>query len=184
MVVVSGRLLVAAPTLADPNFARTVVLMLAHGEEGALGLVLNRPSEIDVEVVLTDEWHEAAAAPPTLFFGGPVATESVIGLARVHGLGDGIGFSASTGTLGTVDLELSPSAIADGIEVARIFAGHAGWGPGQLEDELEVPGWIVVDALDDDPFTDDPDGLWRRVLGRQPGRLGWLANFPDSLQSN
>ena len=128
MAFVSGRLLVAAPTLADPNFARTVVLMLAHGEEGALGLVLNRPSEIDVEVVLTDEWHEAAAAPPTLFFGGPVATESVIGLARVHGLGDGIGFSASTGTLGTVDLELSPNAIAGGIEVGAGLRGPCGLG--------------------------------------------------------
>ena len=83
---------------------------------------------------------------------------------------------------GTVDLELHARARSrHGVSVARIFAGHAGWGPGQLEGELEVPGWIVVDADDDDPFTDDPDGLWRAVLGRQPGRLGWLANFPDSL---
>jgi putative transcriptional regulator len=86
--------------------------------------------------------------------------------------------------LATVDLERTPESIGEGVSVSRIFAGHAGWGPGQLEGELMVPGWIVVDAEDGDAFTDDPDGLWRAVLGRQPGRLGWLANFPDSLMSN
>ncbi len=182
MVPISGRLLVASPMLGDPNFARTVVLMLAHGDEGALGLVLNRPSEVDVGAVLPEVWLDVAPDPRVLFVGGPVAPDSVIGLARVRGEGEG--YVAMAGGLVTVDLERTPDSIADGVSATRIFAGHAGWGPGQLEGELTVPGWIVVDAEDGDPFTDDPDGLWRVVLGRQPGRVGWLANFPDSLMAN
>ena len=182
MVPLSGRLLVASPMLGDPNFSRTVVLMLAHGDEGALGLVLNRPSEVDVGAVLPDVWRDVAPMPQVLFVGGPVAPDSVIGLARVHGQGEG--YVAMGAGLATVDLERTPESIGDGVSVTRIFAGHAGWGPGQLEGELTVPGWIVVDAEDGDAFTDDPDGLWRAVLARQPGRLAWLANFPDSLLSN
>ena len=183
MVPISGRLLVASPMLLDPSFARTVVLMLAHGDEGALGLVLNRPSEVDVGAVLTSEWRDAAPEPSVLFVGGPVAPDSVIGLARVRGEGDG--FVAMSAGVGTVDLELAPQAIAGGVEVARIFAGHAGWGPGQLEDELEVPGWIVVDADPrDDASPPIPTGCGEQCSRAQPGRLAWLANFPDSLLSN
>lgn len=183
MVPISGRLLVASPMLLDPNFARTVVLMLAHGDEGALGLVLNRPSDVDVGQVLPDAWRRVSPEPHVLFVGGPVGSDSVIGLARVPGeIGDG--FVAMAGAVGTVDLEKAPEAIGEGVEIARVFAGHAGWGPGQLEGELEVPGWIVVDAEPSDAFTTDPDELWRTVLKRQPGRLSWLANFPDSLIAN
>ncbi|HTN79758.1 MAG TPA: YqgE/AlgH family protein [Acidimicrobiales bacterium] len=182
MVPITGRLLVASPMLGDPNFSRTVVLMLAHGDEGALGLVLNRSSDVDVSAVLPDVWRDVAPEPRVLFVGGPVASDSVIGLARVDGEGEG--FVPMTRGLATVDLERTPASIGKGVTTARVFAGHAGWGPGQLEGELEVPGWIVVDAEDSDAFTDDPDGLWRAVLARQPGRLGWLANFPDSLLSN
>ncbi|HMK11795.1 MAG TPA: YqgE/AlgH family protein [Acidimicrobiales bacterium] len=182
MVPITGRLLVASPMLGDPNFARTVVLMLAHGDEGALGLVLNRPSDVDVGAVLPDVWRAVAPDPSVLFVGGPVASDAVIGLARVAGGGEG--FVPVTGGLATVDLERAPQSIGEGVAAARVFAGHAGWGPGQLEGELTVPGWIVVDAEEGDAFTDDPDGLWRAVLARQPGRLAWLANFPDSLLSN
>jgi putative transcriptional regulator len=182
MVPISGRLLVASPMLGDPNFARTVVLMLAHNDDGALGLVLNRPSEVEVGAVLPEGWSEVAPQPQVLFVGGPVAPDSVIGLARVAGEGEG--YVPMSAGLATVDLERTPDSIGHGVSVSRIFAGHAGWGPGQLEGELMVPGWIVVDAEDGDAFTDDPDGLWRAVLGRQPGRLGWLANFPDSLMAN
>ena len=128
MVPISGRLLVASPMLLDPNFARTVVLMLAHGDEGALGLVLNRPSDVDVGQVLPDAWRDVSPGPHVLFVGGPVGADSVIGLARVRGEGDG--FVAMAGAVGTVDLEKAPDAIGEGVEVARVFAGHAGWGPG------------------------------------------------------
>src|SRR4249919_672238 len=111
MVPISGRLLVASPMLLDPNFARTVVLMLAHGDEGALGLVLNRPSEVDVGAVLTHEWREAAREPSVLFVGGPVAPDSVIGLARVRGEGDGDGYVPMSAGLATVDLERTPDSI-------------------------------------------------------------------------
>ena len=114
MVPISGRLLVASPMLLDPNFARTVVLMLAHGDEGALGLVLNRPSEVDVGQVLPDAWRTVSPEPHVLFVGGPVGSDSVIGLARVRGEGDG--FVAMAGAVGTVDLEKAPDAIGEGVE--------------------------------------------------------------------
>ena len=183
MVPISGRLLVASPMLLDPNFARTVVLMLAHGDEGALGLVLNRPSDVDVGQVLPDAWRTVSPEPHVLFVGGPVGSDSVIGLARVRAR------AATASSRWRVPSARSisrrrPTRSAKASMSARVFAGHAGWGPGQLEGELEVPGWIVVDAEPGDAFTTDPDELWRTVLKRQPGRLSWLANFPDSLMAN
>ncbi len=175
MVPISGRLLVASPMLMDPNFARAVVLMLAHSDEGALGLVLNRPSEVDVGAVLPDVWRDVCPEPQVLFVGGPVASDSVIGLARAPGEGEG--FVVTAAGLGTVDLERTPESIGDGVEVAHVFAGHAGWGPGQLEGELMVPGWIVVDAEPGDAFTDDPDELWRAVLRANPAACrGWRTS--------
>ncbi len=109
MVPISGRLLVASPMLGDPNFARTVVLMLAHDDEGALGLVLNRPSEVDVGTVLPDVWRDVAPRPQVLFVGGPVAPDSVIGLARVAGEGEG--YVPMSAGLATVDLERTPESI-------------------------------------------------------------------------
>jgi putative transcriptional regulator len=174
------RLLVSVPTLGDPNFFRSVVFMLEHTEEGALGLVLNQPTETRVDEVL-DAWAPYAAAPAVAFVGGPVQTrEAVIGLARVGGLdpGDGDAWQPLLADVGTVDLGREPSDARGDIKAVRIFAGYSGWGPTQREGELAAGGWFVVDARPDDLFTPDPANLWRTVLRRQGGDLAVSANYP------
>lgn len=183
-----GRLLLAAPPLSDPNFSRSVVLMLEHSENGALGLVLNRPS-YEETVPGLEAWEALVAPPSVVFGGGPVDTDALIGLARAEDPTDEDAFAALSDSpmpsgLGTVDLELPPDEVAAGFSGLRIFRGYAGWGAGQLDAELELGGWIVLPAESGDVFTDEPEGLWRRVLARQPGRLSWLANCPDDLSWN
>ncbi len=183
-----GRLLLAAPPLLDPNFARSVVLILEHSENGALGLVLNRPS-YEETVPGLDAWEQLVAPPSVVFGGGPVDTDALIGLARAEQPTGEEGFaplseSPMPSGLGTVDLELPPDEVAAGFSGLRIFRGYAGWGAGQLDAELELGGWIVLAAEPEDVFTEEPEELWRRVLARQPGRLSWLANCPDDLSWN
>ena len=149
--------------------------MLAHNDDGALGLVLNRPSEVEVGAVLPEGWSEVAPQPQVLFVGGPVAPDSVIGLACRR---RGRGLRADDRGPGNGRPRAHAHSIGHGVSVSRIFAGHAGWGPGQLEGELMVPGWIVVDAEDGDAFTDDPDGLWRAVLGASTGAARVARELP------
>lgn len=186
-----GRLLLATPPLVDPNFDRTVVLVLEHNGEGALGLVLNRPSEED-EVPGLDAWFEVASHPAVVFRGGPVETDTLIGLAaadsddraRADDAGGGDGWAPLASGLGTVDLEAEPDDVSAHFHGFRLFRGYAGWGPGQLDDELAEGAWMVLDGIRSDPFTTEPDDLWRTVLRRQGGRLAWLANCPDDLSVN
>jgi putative transcriptional regulator len=174
------RLLVSVPTLGDPNFFRSVVFVIEHTDEGALGLVLNQPTETRVDEVL-DLWAPYAAAPAVAFVGGPVQQhEAVIGLARVASLdrGDGDAWQPLLGSVGTVDLARDPRDAHPDLEAVRIFAGYSGWGPLQLDGELQAGGWFVVDAQPDDVLTSDPAGLWRAVLRRQGGDLAVSANYP------
>lgn len=175
---VRGRLLVATPDLRDPNFSRAVVLMLEHGDEGALGVVLNRPVEVRVADVLAD-WADHAAAPGCLFLGGPVSPNAVIGLGR----GSGPAFEELFGGLGTLDLDLHPAQVPE-LEELRIFIGYSGWSPGQLELELSAGGWLVLDRTDEDAFSPDPSGLWPRVLRRQGGRTAMFALAPEDPSTN
>jgi putative transcriptional regulator len=184
----SGRLLVANPQLPDPNFHRTVVFVLAHGEEGALGVVLNRPSDTLVGEPLP-RWESLAAHPGVMFLGGPVNRSAAIclgrsraGVARIPG--DGRGWAPVTSDIGTLDLELDPDDLAPPVRDVRVFAGYAGWSAGQLEGEVELDAWWVVDTQADDIFGDDPEGLWPRVLRRQPGPLALVASYPDDLSAN
>jgi putative transcriptional regulator len=171
-----GKLLVANPALQDPNFDRTVVLVLEHHDEGAVGVILNRPSETAVEEVLP-LWASVAAEPAVVFVGGPVAPGSAIGLGcGPLPSGDGGGFTTVLGAVGVLDLSLEP----DELEVGdvRVFSGYAGWSPGQLEGEIEAGGWFVVDALPGDASAVDAIDLWRLVLRRQGGDLALVASFP------
>ena len=177
-----GRLLVAAPALLDPNFDKTVIFMLEHSDEGALGLVLNRPSELPVSGTI-DDWAPVTAEPPVLFVGGPVSPSSVIALATVALDDVGDGWNEIAGRLGTVDLESTPAAVG-GIDEVRLFAGFASWAPGQLEAELVEQAWFVVDAVESDMHTDDPDELWWTVVGRQPGEIGRLRHYPRDASHN
>ena len=180
-----GRVLVASPLLRDPNFDRTVILMLEDNEEGALGLVLNRPSELVVEDPLPD-WADLSAPPPVVFVGGPVSTSSVIALARV---GDGPEPSEDTwtsvlGPIGVLDLTSDATLLHAVIDDVRVFAGYAGWEAQQLRDEIADGAWFVVDARPSDATTDDPETLWREVLRRQPDNTRIFANYPPDPAVN
>lgn len=162
----TGRLMVAAPTLVDPNFHRAVVLLLHHGPDGALGVVLNRPSEVAVGVTLQD-WDRLAARPSVVFVGGPVEPTAVIGLGWRREEVDVEGWRRVSGPLGMLDLSRAPDEL--GIDEIRLFAGHAGWAPGQLEAEVDTGSWFVVEAAPRDAFCSDPAELWRHVVRRQGG---------------
>ena len=176
-----ARLLVATPELVDPNFHRSVVLVLEHNDDGALGVVLNRPRLVGgAEVV--PQWADRLAFPSRLHSGGPVSEDSVIGLAL--GPAGGIdGLSPLLGQLGVVDLHRSPEDLP-GVEPVRLFAGYSGWSAGQLDAELVAGGWIVVDAIPEDALSTEPEGLWSVVLARQPGLLGHLSGYPDDPSAN
>jgi putative transcriptional regulator len=180
----SGRLLVASPMLEDDNFRRTVILILDHGTDGALGLVVNRPMQVDVSSVLP-AWQPYTTAPGRLFQGGPVQLDSALGLVALPGNGqEPVGIRLLIGSIGLVDLDAPPEVIASGLAGLRIFAGYAGWGAGQLEGEVEEGAWYVVDSEPRDAFSDNPERLWRDVLRRQRGRLSMLSTYPDDPTQN
>jgi putative transcriptional regulator len=171
-----GRLLVATPGLGDLNFDRTVVFLLEHGPEGAVGVVLNRPSEIDVGVPLP-EWAVLVGDPRKIFFGGPVAQGAVLGLA--WGPEEATdGWAPLIDRLGTLDLSTSPAELHLPIERLRIFTGYSGWGGGQLERELEGGAWFLADGSPDDAFTSQPASLWADVVRRHGGTEALLASAP------
>jgi putative transcriptional regulator len=175
-----GHLLVAGPGLVDPNFWRTVVLVGEHSEEGALGVVLNRSSETSVEEALP-ELALLADEMGVVHVGGPVQPSAVVVLAdfaeteRAESLVvESVGFLPS---------EVEPDALGQ-LRRARVYVGYAGWGPGQLDGELEEGSWIVEPALPDDVFTDDPGGLWSGVLRRKGGPFAVLAAMPPDPSQN
>ena len=175
----SGRLLVAAPTLGDPNFAGTVVLLLDHDGDGTLGVVLNRPSPVAVASVLPD-WAPSVEPPEVLFEGGPVSTDAALAVAAVPE-SDGpepIGFRRLFGAVGIIDLDTPREVLAPAMTGLRIFAGYAGWGSGQLDAEIAEGSWYVVDFTPGDVFAGAPTKLWHTVLRRQPSELAWISTRP------
>ena len=174
----AGMLLVATPELVDPNFADTVVLLLDVDDQGALGVVLNRPTGVAVSEVLA-AWGDVVAEPEVLFQGGPVSTEGALALGLLRDEDDvPVGFREIAGRLGVVDLD-TPVELVDGsLSGMRVFAGYAGWGAEQLQGEIEEGSWYVVPALPPDIFRDDPSDLWRDVMRRQPGELAWHSTRP------
>jgi putative transcriptional regulator len=168
-----GNLLVSSPALVDPNFRKTVVLIAHHDEDGAMGLVLSRPSDVAAsEAVPALEGLPGGDGP--VFVGGPVQPEAFMALAEFDDLDESA--APIFGNVGFVPAEAEPDDLA--IRRLRLFAGYAGWGPGQLEAELEEPSWIVVAAVADDAFADDPDELWRNVLHRKGGPFSLMENMP------
>jgi len=182
-----GRLLVATPLLGDPNFERTVILVLEHTDEGALGIVLNRPSPLPVDEPLPD-WARFAPEPAVVFVGGPVAHGSVIAIARPASapeqpLPDGAWEPVVDG-VGVLDLGLDDVEFGPALNAVRVFTGYAGWGERQLEAEIAEGAWWIVDAEPGDALTDDPDHLWRAVLRRQDPPLNRYALYPDDVLAN
>jgi putative transcriptional regulator len=178
-----GRLLVATPPLVDPNFDRTVVFVLEHGDEGTLGIVLNRPSDGRVDDAIP-EWAPLATSPGVLFVGGPVSSESVIALARSNTTDERDGWVPIVPGVGTVDLARAPDDLDAAVDAVRVFVGYAGWAPGQLAGELAQGAWFVVDFTLDDAFSHDPATLWQTVLRRQRGRIRMFANCPSDTSTN
>lgn len=179
-----GSLLVATPALRDPSFERSVVLLVAHEQGGAMGVVLNRATEVPVSEVLGD-WGGLAHDPAVLFEGGPVQPDSAICVARSRPGVDGLtGFQPFFGSLGTVDLGKEPQRLRDRVDGVRVFAGYAGWSPGQLEEEIASGSWFTFDALPGDPFMTRPDDLWALVLRRQGGLIAAVAQYPPDPTLN
>jgi putative transcriptional regulator len=184
-----GSLLIAAPQLLDPNFRRTVVLIADHGDEGAMGVILNRPSGMTVADAAPE--LEPLVGPETpIFAGGPVQPTSGVVLAEVtvaRGDAEGPPPAMNEPVFGDVVLVPGLGELADVIDDAgsvRVFAGHAGWGPGQLDGELEREDWILEPALPSDVFSEDPDALWAAVLERKGGQYGLLARMPEDPSQN
>jgi putative transcriptional regulator len=171
-----GQLLIASPSIHDPNFRRTVVYMTEHGEEGAMGLVLNRAAETTVGEAVPDlAW--LADEDAVVHVGGPVSPQSVVVLAEFEAPEQSALIVDSD--LGFVPAEVDDTAaLAEALGRRRVFAGHAGWGPGQLEAEMEEESWIVEPALREDVFTADPEELWSQVLRRKGQEYALLSTMP------
>ena len=175
-----GHLLIAGPGLVDPNFWRTVVLVGEHSDEGALGVVLNRSSETSVEEAVP-ELALLAEGMGAVHVGGPVQPSAVVVLADFAEPDDAE--SLVLESVGFLPAEVEPESLGE-LRRARVYVGYAGWGPGQLDGELEEGSWIVEPALPDDVFTSDPEGLWSAVLRRKGGPFGVLASMPADPSMN
>ncbi len=181
---VAGMLLVASPALLDPNFADSVVLLLDVDDNGALGVVLNRPSGVPVHAVL-EGWADVVAEPDVLFQGGPVGADGALAVALLRDPEDvPVGFRAVNGMLGLVDLDAPVELLEGSLAGLRIFAGYAGWGAAQLDGEIEEGSWYVVPGETWDAFRTDTTDLWREVLRRQPGEMAWHSTRPADPELN
>ena len=178
MTALTGRLLVATPLLREPTFARTVILLLQHdAEEGAFGLVLNRPEAADIGEVVPSV-ADLVSRPPVLFSGGPVSPMTAIALGLAANGAPEEGWAPVAPPIVSVDLDHDPALLAASLRAMRVFSGYAGWASGQLEDEVREGAWYVVDALPGDPFLDQPSLLWSTVLRRQGWPLSAVAVCP------
>jgi putative transcriptional regulator len=175
-----GQLLIASPGLLDPNFRRTVVLVTEHNEEGAAGLVLNRPSPTEVSEVVP-LLEPLVEDGEQVWVGGPVQPNAVLVLGEFLDPDDAA--VPLFGALGFPSLD-EPDEVVPMTTRRRVFAGYAGWGSGQLEDELSREDWIVEPALPDDAFTEAPDELWRDVLRRKGGIYELVSRMPEDPSVN
>ena len=178
----TGMLLVAVPHMLDPNFFRAVVLVCEHNEDGALGLIINRPTRADVNDYLPG-WAHLVAEPAVVFEGGPVDREVAIGLALAPEEQPAVAWSAVIDGVGLLDLGSDPT-VATKVERLRVFSGYSGWGAGQLEAEIEAGGWFVLAARAEDAFAEEAEELWWLTLVRQGGRLAVYANYPPDPTLN
>ncbi|MGH4025482.1 MAG: YqgE/AlgH family protein [Pseudonocardiaceae bacterium] len=184
--VEAGSALVAAPGLRDPNFRRTVVLIIEHRLSGTLGVVLNRPSDVPVRDVLPS-WGPHATVPQSLYVGGPVEQRAALCVAALPAGMDAAsteGMISVRGPLALLDLDADPDLMAPRLRGLRVFAGYAGWDHGQLDGEIERGDWVVVPALPDDVLAPAGIDLWSRTLRRQGLPLALLATYPSDPSEN
>jgi putative AlgH/UPF0301 family transcriptional regulator len=175
-----GSLLVAMPALSDPTFAGTVVFVLDHSDSGTLGVVLGRPSQVEIRDVLPG-WCELAVEPVVFHVGGPCETDTALCLATAPAAtADGDSpLRRVAGDVYLVDLDTHPADLDEQITGLRVFAGYAGWSPGQLAGEIAEGAWACVPGLPEDVLSEAAGPqLWRHVMGRQSGRLAVLSTAP------
>jgi len=175
-----GKLLIAGPPLRDPNFHRTVVLVCEHSDEGAMGLVLNRAAPLTIADAVPD-LGPLLGDENLLHLGGPVQPGSVVMLAEFDVHGDAL---IVDGDLGIVTAEMELDDLIGAVRRARAFLGYAGWGPGQLDEEMEREDWIVAPLDGDDPFTEEPGDLWVATLERLGGHYALVARMPTDPSVN
>jgi putative AlgH/UPF0301 family transcriptional regulator len=184
--VCPGSLLVAMPALTDPTFAGTVVYVLDHSDTGTLGVVLGRPSQVEIRDVLPG-WCDLAVEPGVFHVGGPCETDTALCLATsAPGRAvDSTGLRPVAGNVHLVDLDGDASAVAGSIDGLRVFAGYAGWSAGQLAGEIAEGAWACVPGRAEDVLSRaaGPE-LWREVMGRQTGRLAVLSTAPADPSAN
>lgn len=182
--ITPGMMLAASTTVRDGVFDQTVAVILDADSNGALGVVLNRLSEYELEAVLPG-WSDVATFPAQLFDGGPVSQEGAICLATpAHPDEEPPGWRPLFDGVGLLHLDTPLEIVSGGYSDLRIFAGYAGWGPGQLERELAEGFWHVVPTRRADVFDPEPTSLWRRVLRRQGGELALLASWTPNPELN
>jgi putative transcriptional regulator len=171
----AGQLLLASPTLQDPNFARTVVLIGMHSDEGAMGVVLNRPSAVTVGEAVP-QLGDVVGALDRVYVGGPVQPSSVLFLAEF--VEPSLAGVLVLGRIGFPAPDTGIERLAESTERRRVFAGHAGWGPGQLDAEMAEEDWIAHPAEPRDVFSEQPQELWSAVLTRMGGSYALIARMP------
>ncbi|WP_346620791.1 YqgE/AlgH family protein [Blastococcus montanus] len=180
----AGSLLVAMPSLTEPTFAGSVVYVLDHSDTGTLGVVLGRPSQVEIRDVLPG-WCDLAVDPAVFHVGGPCEADTALCLATAPGPVPAQGLRPVAGDVHLVDLDADPGELAGSLGGLRVFAGYAGWSPGQLAGEIAEGAWACVPSVAGDVFSDlaGPD-LWRGVLARQTGRLAVLSTAPADPSIN
>ncbi len=175
-----GKLLIATPQLVDPHFARTVVLITEHGEEGAMGIVLNRPSEASVSEVVPA--LVPVAGQGSVFVGGPVQPNALVMLGEFSN--PEMAAWIVVADVGLVSAQSEIDELPDAVRRGRLYAGFSGWGAGQLEDEIEEDAWIIEAPIPAELFPEDPNALWSDVLSRMGGEYALVARMPDDPSMN
>lgn len=171
----TGQLLLASPSLLDPNFVRTVVLIGVHSAEGAMGVVLNRPSTVTVGEAIP-QLQDALGALEPVYVGGPVQSSSIVFLAEF--LDPSPAGLLVLGRIGFPAPDAGIDELAEATARRRVFAGHAGWGAGQLDAEVAGGDWITNPAEPQDVFAECPEELWSSVLTRKGGSYALIARMP------
>ena len=173
MESLKGKILIAAPNLFD-FFRRTVVLVVEHNDQGAFGVVLNRRADADVLEMVPDLGPLVERGAP-LWVGGPVSPDSIVVLGEFDDTTDSAG--AVTDRIGVVDPDGDTEVVR-----ARVFVGHAGWGPGQLDDEVATDSWIIDELETEDVFAEGD--LWVEAVTRRGGDFALLATMPEDPSLN
>jgi len=179
----AGKLLIATPAIGDGNFEQSIIYMLHHDSDGALGVTINRPSELMVEELLP-RWGDLTSEPALIFSGGPVESDGFIGVAQAVGSPSDDVVAVPGTDVVTINLEDDPALTAAYIDRLRLFRGYAGWGAHQLDTELSAGAWFTVAAEPNDLWSTTPGELYEQVLRRQSGDLRWFANAPLDPSQN